>query len=600
MNAAQPSLGRRRFLTRLFQPEDTALTHLVPLPALRAGGNGVFWSLAGNADTGVVYLGGDDGLLYRHEDGQWQRESVDSEHNIHALCVQQKHVFAVGWLGQICIREAGAWRAVQGGGSDAARVNWPLFDIEACGEEGPWAVGDQGRVTHLVDGQWQEEACPTTANLRCVLPLADGRVLAAGLGGELLEKTEGGWQKIETNTGCAIVSIAQLDDNSFVAVGGEYSVNEGEFVGRIFLLQDGQFSAVDTAQRLPRLRRVRRSGDTLLIMGDGGAVWRWSATGVKRIPGRARYDLHDALSVADDVFFCGDGETLLSEQPAGLGSAPLVSNVPRWEQLAAGETQRCLRALLSPEPGQLIAAGDGGEVLHLHDGHIDKKQIPGDLTVHALWCSSPRNVLAACDAATIAHYDGDAWSIVHRGEQDVPLLAITGFGPHDVFAVGDAGLALRYDGLMWRQLESGTRQELYGLWGQDSSHLLAVGGGGLVLRFDGKAWKSFTAGTHQDLYAVHGRGLNSLHLAGLGGTLIRFEDNAWHREFTGVRSDLHAIAGDGPIFVSGSNGTILRGEGGDWHPEESGVTATLQTLLCTGTQCYAAGNSGVLLRRVRK
>ena len=41
---------------------------------------------------------------------------------------------------------------MQGGGDEAARENWPLFDIVSDGVKDCWAVGDQGRVCRY-DGE---------------------------------------------------------------------------------------------------------------------------------------------------------------------------------------------------------------------------------------------------------------------------------------------------------------------------------------------------------------------------------------------------------------------------------------------------------------
>jgi hypothetical protein len=600
LNAPQVDTGRRRFLTRLFSAEQKeADSVLLPVPAVNFRGTGVYWALAGDR-PGNVFLAGDDGAMLHYDGEQWSAEHSGSERNIHALCLTDDGVYSVGWFGQICERKSDSWKAVQGGESSAERIDLPLFDIAAAPGCAPWAVGDQGRVTRRNGGAWEELDTGSNVNLRCVLPLGEDRVLAGGLGGTLLDFNDGKWRQVETNSGCALVSIAQLGEDSFVVVGGEYSVAEGEFVGRIFLYADGDLSEVETGLQLPRLRKARREVSGLLIVGDGGAAYRWTEKGVVKLPGRARYDLHDVLSFATgEALICGDGETLLEERK---GVAPPELAAPqggRWEQLAKGLTQRTLRCLCEVDEGHIVAAGDGGVLLHWRDGEIQEKKIPGGLTVHALWRSSPRSVYAACDQASVAHYDGESWQIIHSGTQDLPLLAIVGFGPHDIFAVGDSGLVLRYDGLMWRQLETGVRQELYGLWGEDSSHLLAVGGGGLVMRFDGDKWKSFVSGTHQDLYAVYGSGLQKLYLAGLGGTLIRFENNRWHREFTGVRHDLHALAGNnrGQFFASGSNGSVLINRDGDWESEETGVTTTLQAMLCADGTVYAAGSLGTLLRR---
>jgi photosystem II stability/assembly factor-like uncharacterized protein len=601
VNASQPLTSRRGFLTALFPDphKSSGKTGLTTVAELRQQTDAVLWALAGDAPDNV-FLAGDDGVVF-HFDGQhWQREDLGSKLNVHSLCISGDRVFSVGWLGRICVREEGRWRPLQGGQSDSSTVNQPLFEIEAASDGSLWAVGDYGRVTRFDGEQWLELDCGHRANLRAVLPLADGRVLAAGLGGTVLELHDGQWRKIETNTGCPIVSMACLNDDTVIAVGGEYSTQTNEFQGRIFLYTEGIWSAVDIDYPLPRLRRVRREGSNILITGDGGTAFRWTGSGVSLLATRLRYDLHDVISFSSgEALICGDNGTVLQETPHGEQSESAIDNhTARWLTISNGETNKTLRAIWPIDDKHVIAAGDSGTVLHYYDEKITVHQTPGKQRIHALWGSSPRNIYAVCDAATILHFDGEQWHEAHRGGVDTALLAITGFGPHDIFAVGDSGYALRYDGLMWRQIETGIKQELYGLWGQDSQHLLAVGGGGVILRWNGERWKSFGAGTEQDLYGVHGNSLNKLFIAGLGGTLIRFEDNTWHREFSGLRSDLHALtSSEGVFYTVGSNGSILRNTDGIWEPEYSGCDNTLQAVAATSSAIYAVGSGGVVLKR---
>lgn len=601
MSLSSAQTSRRNFLTSLLAKPDELLatTALTPIEELRQQTDGVLWAAAGDAPDNI-FVAGDDGLVFHFNGQGWQRENLGSKLNVHSLCLVGEKVYSVGWLGRICVREEGQWRPLQGGQNEPTTVNQPLFDCEAGQDGSLWAVGDHGRITQLKDEQWIEHEGVTTANLRAVLPLADGRVMVSGLGGTALELREGQWRKIETDTGCAIVSMASLSESTVIAVGAEYSTESNQFVGRIFLNTDGVWSQVEVEYPLPRLRRVRREGSNLLITGDGGTVFRWTEQGVSVLPTRLRYDLHDVISLAQGkALICGDGGTVLMEAPPKECLEPAISNnKPRWLQLSNGETNKTLRTIWPLDDKNVIVAGDSGTVLHYNDGQITVTETPTQQRIHALWGSSPKNVFAVCDAATILHFNGEQWSVAHRGGVDTALLAITGFGPHDIFAVGDNGYALRYDGLMWRQVETGVKQELYGLWGQDSQHLLAVGGGGTVLRWNGEHWKSFGAGTDQDLYGVHGSSLKKLFIAGLAGTLIRFEDNSWNREFSGVRSDLHAVAGKSDEFyVVGSNGTILSNSDGLWEPEASHCDNTLQTVAVIEQVVFAAGSGGILLKR---
>lgn len=601
MNGSQPLRSRRGFLTALFpgSNKSSGKTGLANVTEVSQSTDAVLWAIAGDAPDNL-FVAGDEGVVFHFDGLGWQREELGSKLNVHSLCISGESVFSVGWLGRICVREQGQWRPLQGGQNETSTVNQPLFEIDAADDGDLWAVGDYGRVTRYDGEQWIEQDCGCTANLRSVLPLSDGRVLVAGLGGTALELNEGQWQNIETNTGCPIVSMCCLDEDTVIAVGGEYSIQTQAFVGRIFLYRDGKWWAPEIDYPLPRLRRVRREANNILITGDGGFALRWTEQDVSLLATRLRYDLHDVISFADgSALICGDNgtvlqETLRSEQTEQENTESGIC----WQRLSNGETNKTLRTIWPIDDKHVIAAGDSGTVLHYQDEAISVHQTPGGQRIHALWGSSPRNIYAVCDAATILHFDGKQWAEAHNGGLDTALLAITGFGPHDIFAVGDNGYALRYDGLMWRQIETGIKQELYGLWGQDSQHLLAVGGGGVILRFNGEHWKSFGAGTDQDLYSVYGSSLNKLFIAGLAGTLIRFEDNSWHREFTGVRSDLHdVVESDGVFYAVGSNGTILRNSDSIWEIEQSDCNNTLQAVAATSTTVYAVGSGGTVLRR---
>ncbi|MEH6581049.1 MAG: hypothetical protein V7754_03865 [Halioglobus sp.] len=601
MNTALPNTGRRRFLTRLFTAPDESLarTQLGSIPELRQQTDGVLWAIAGDSADNI-FIAGDDGVIFHFDGVSWQPENLGSKLNVHSLCFHNDDVFSVGWLGRICVRKAGRWHPVQGGQNEPTTINQPLFECERSPDGSLWAVGDQGRITQYNGIDWIEHKSGTVANLRSVLPLSDSRVLVGGLGGVVLELAEGEWKKVETNTGCPIVSMAVLNEDTVIAVGGEYSIETNQFVGRMFLYSKGDWTAVKIEESLPRLRRVRREGSNLLITGDGGTAFRWTSEGVSKLKTRLRYDLHDVISFADgSAMICGDNGTVLQEATGQESSdLPIIEHGAQWKTISNGETNKTLRTLWTVSDSKLIAAGESGTVLHLDGDQITVREAPGNRRIHALWGSSPNNIYAACDASTILHFDGSDWDVAHHGTVDTALLAIAGFGPHDIFAVGDNGYALRFDGLMWRQIETGIKQELYGLWGQDSQHLLAVGGGGTVLRWDGERWKSFGAGTEQDLYGVHGSSLNKLFIAGLAGTLIRFEDNNWHREFSGVRSDLHCVAGSEDVFyVVGSNGTILRNNDGHWEPEDSRCENTLQAVTVTGNGVFATGSGGILLQK---
>ncbi len=615
MNAEASAIQRRSLLRGLLGSASRSKWGLHAVRDTGDTADGVCWEML-HTVAGELLVVGDDGHTGCLRDGEWSWQSAPGKHNLHALCEGPDGVIAVGWLGAIYQRQDENWILLQGGGKESDRCNTPLFSV-TCDSAGTyWAVGDQGRILRGAKNHWQDEKPVTEANLRAVATLPGNRVLAAGLNGTLLLRDDERWRLIETQTQCPLVSIAVLDDEQVLLVGGEYSTKSQGFVGRVFLLKlsNGHIGEgddaiavlreVDSGEQLPRLRKIRAIGDDLLMVGDGGFAVRWNNDSVSALGSTARYDLHDAIYDGKDTWFCGDCGSLfrlgeINEAPQDSAAA----TKPRWQVLCDGALRGSLRSVWSLGDGRFIAGGDEGRVAWIEGDAVHWETLPIDIRVQAFWSSSPRNLIAAGDNGSLLHHDGKNWDLLYQSRGEHALLAVTGFGPHDVLAVGDNGYALRYDGLMWKELSTGVRQELYGLWGHDAQHVLAVGGGGLVLRFNGESFKVFQAGTDQDLYGVAGTGLERLFVCGLAGTLIHFAENRWQREFTGTRSDLHALATLGEeTFCVGSYGTVLRRhrdpqEQIRWTPETTGLQHTLQAINATEQGVYAVGSNGVILRR---
>ena len=349
MTASLPETSRRGFLSALFKESTGAgrQTELTPIAEIHHKTDSVLWAIAGDrADN--IFVAGDDGAVFHFDGSHWQRETLGSKLNVHSLCMHGDQVFSVGWLGRICLRDDGQWKPMQGGQNESTTQNQPLFEIEASPDNTLWAVGDQGRVCQYDGSQWLEHVSGTSANLRSVLPLEDGRVLVGGLGGTVLEYRDDHWRAITTNTGCPIVSMAPLGENSVIAVGGEYDVKSQQFVGRIFMYRNDNWEPVDVDYPLPRLRRVRAEGHNILITGDGGAAFRWTEKGVQRLSTRLRYDLHDVISFENgEALICGDSGTLLKESPATgqQQKSEESKNKAQWETISAGETNKTLRSL---------------------------------------------------------------------------------------------------------------------------------------------------------------------------------------------------------------------------------------------------------------
>jgi hypothetical protein len=81
---------------------------------------------------------------------------------------------------------------------------------------------------------------------------------------------------------------------------------------------------------------------------------------------------------------------------------------------------------------------------------------------------------------------------------EINVMDVWGSAPDDIYAVGFAGNILHYDGSSWQKMESGTTENLEGVWGfvlKDDQgkvtrrEVFAVGQNGIILRYDGTAWQ---------------------------------------------------------------------------------------------------------------
>ncbi len=612
LNAIQDP-GRRALLQGRFAKSNSPgeVKVLRPVGAIAQQVNGVIWALEVSARNDIFFAG-DDGYMFRYDGETWHRENFPSDLPVHTLCRGNDDiVYAAGWLGVIAARRENEWQILQGGkrvsdsdSPDAIRVNLPLFDMTSTIDSTIWAVGDQGRVVRSNGENWEEIDSGVNANLRCILPFNDNSILVGGLGGTVLHYRDAQWEKIDTQTNCPIISMVSAGTGEIFAVGGEYDAETSSFVGRVFQYNGIDWSEVQTGQSLPRLRKIRRDNDVLLIVGDGGFATKIDQRGATQLHTNVRYDLHDiAVHQNGITYVCGDGGTVLKESvksnPDTDIGIPLENSLPSsWRNISPEFTKKSLRGVWCARENLVYAVGDSGTVIKYDGQKWINEIIPTNIRLHGIWGSSPKNIFAVGDNSTILHFDGDDWSICYKGEVDVALLAITGFGTHDIFVVGDNGMALRFDGVNWRRTETGTQYELYAIWGFDSEHVLAVGGAGVLLRWNGEQWQLFNAGTDNDMYGIWGESLDQIYLCGLSSTLINYSDNSWKKQFTGDRNDLHAISGSpgGPVYAIGSQGGILQKSDGQWRATQSDTNSTLHAISVIEGLAFAVGSEGCVIQ----
>lgn len=256
--------------------------------------------------------------------------------------------------------------------------------------------------------------------------------------------------------------------------------------------------------------------------------------------------LHDVWGTSPtDVYACGsDGAVICYD---GISWAPMSSN-----------TTSDLYSLWGDSADDIFAVGESGIILH-YDG-TSWSTMAKPLTGHlkGVWGSAPDNVFAVGNSGTILSYNGTGWDVMASGTAS-HLSDVWGSAANNVFAAGNNGLILNYDGMVWTEVAAG-HPNIAGIWGS-ASDAFAVGNGGTILHYDGALpWSEMVdTGTSEDLYGIWGTGPSDVFTVGNAGTILHYNGTDWTAMASGTTDDLHGIWGVGPfdVFAVGQTGTIL-------------------------------------------
>lgn len=214
-----------------------------------------------------------------------------------------------------------------------------------------------------------------------------------------------------------------------------------------------------------------------------------------------------------------------------------------------------------------------------------------DTSLNAVFAVASDEVYAVGDGGVALRYDGFAWASVQTGTQQ-NLNGVWGSGPGDVRFVGDFGAIVKYLG--GREVSPMTTS-LRAIWGTAKDDIWAVGESGTVLHYDGMSWQVEGVDIGAQLEAVWGTAPNDVWAAGQGGALVHFDGSRWTVESSMTTTDLFAVGGTGEgLFLGGLNGSLLRRQGTTWQQVPSSGTRTIHGLY-GGDQLYAASEAGTVL-----
>lgn len=168
------------------------------------------------------------------------------------------------------------------------------------------------------------------------------------------------------------------------------------------------------------------------------------------------------------------------------------------------------------------------------------------------------------------------------GAEGVNFFGMTGTATDDVLLVGSGGAIVRWDGLALRREESGTKEDLRGVFAVDKDNAWVVGENATLLRYADKRWTPVPvtlpalAGAY--LNAVWGDGKQAVAV-GIKGAALAWDGVMMHAITVDSPDDLLAIAADkNGLYAVGTLGTIAEYDAMNFALHRRALTGYSKTL----------------------
>ncbi len=379
--------------------------------------------------AGQAWAAGAQGQALKLSGGSWTTTSLPKANvAVRALGLSpQGRLYAVGDEGYLAATSGTTWEATLANDSQnpprALRGVWGVSDIEA------WAIGDKGVLLHLSGKKWLLEDIAGTymklGNFKALWgQTKNGVTLAVAVGdngaGVRFDAQSGKWQDLRAETTADLRQVVTLDDGSLVACGTAGAVLRAADASAPFYDLAAPVTAADVAD-------CAAFGGGVAIAGPSGLVGLWqAATGWKlaSLAGDAAVTglaatAEGLLAVADD----GSARLLLAD---GSWSSEVTANqLPLRSVAVAGKTA--------------FAVGEAGTVLRRDAGGAwTAEPIAESANLHRVIGWGDGEALAVGDAGAIWLRQGGKWQKVFEAP-DLPLYGAVRKADGTLIAVGWSG-----------------------------------------------------------------------------------------------------------------------------------------------------------------
>jgi hypothetical protein len=164
------------------------------------------------------------------------------------------------------------------------------------------------------------------------------------------------------------------------------------------------------------------------------------------------------------------------------------------------------------------------KILHYNGNNWSEKQFGINKDLYAIWGNSRNNLFAVGTNGTIFKYDGFDWKDTEN-KITKSLFSIWGSDEKNIFAVGgfafnqqSNSVMLHYDGNNWNDISDG-ENILYSIWGTDKNNIYAVGANGTIKHYNNNKWSNINSGTGENINGIWGN--NNLFAVGNNGLILR-------------------------------------------------------------------------------
>jgi hypothetical protein len=229
--------------------------------------------------------------------------------------------------------------------------------------------------------------------------------------------------------------------------------------------------------------------------------------------------------------------------------------------------------------------------------------LPHGNTLRAVWVASPDESWAVGDAGTIVRFRAGAEEVVPSGTR-ADLFGVWGW-EQGAWAVGAEGTTLRWDGRAWTKVPCPVADDLQAVWGSGPEDVFAVGATrdaaadeletGTILRWQQGSWKVVARNVDRPFAAVWGSSASDVY-AGGRGPLWHFDGKVWSSFVLGDLQ-VHAIWGTGAtdVWVAGRDTRIAHFDGQRWSLQHH-ENQTIETLAGSGRDAVWAWGHQSLFR----